>query len=373
VSRIEFSRGLACQVFLALLWAWVTPPCLDAQTTWYVDGACGNDAWSGSSPECQPPNGPKRTIQAGMDAAVTGDTVLVADGVYSGPGNKWLSFPALQNFALRSMNGPESCILDLEDSGLAFFFVLDETPEAVVDGFTITRGYSSPTGGIFFHHNCRATIVDCIIEDNYSDYGGGALFIENDSSPTILNCRIRNNSTENAGGAITFAGSSLSSPTIVNCTITGNSAVFGGGAIYCAGFGDSPVMVNCTITENTSPADGGAIYVETFGSLSLVNSIVWQNSDVAIVDEGNLQVSYSDVEGGWPGVGNINANPRFTLANYRVLKGSPCIDAGFDAAVPVGVTRDLGGRPRFIDGDLDGLVVVDMGAQEFLPKILSIR
>ena len=48
-----------------------------AQTTWHVDGSCGDDAWSGLSVVCQAPDGPKRTIQAGMDVAQTGDTVLV--------------------------------------------------------------------------------------------------------------------------------------------------------------------------------------------------------------------------------------------------------------------------------------------------------
>ncbi len=374
MSRIHLSHGPTRQALLVLVWAWATTLYLDAQTTRYVDGSCGNDAWSGLSPVCQPPDGPKRTIQAGMDAARTEDTVLVADGIYSGPGNKGLYFPANQNFALRSMNGPDSCVIDLEGSGLAFFFVLDETPEAVVDGFTITHGSDSPTGGIFFHHNCRATIVDCIIEDNFSYYGGGALFIENDSSPTILNCQVRNNSNASAGGAITFAGSSLSSPMVVNCTITGNTAEYGGGGVYSAGFGDSPVLINCTITENASPGEGGGIYVETFGNLSVINSIVWGNTEEEIVNEGSLQVSFSDIEGGWPGIGNINAAPRINpLAGYRLLQGSPCIDAGDNAAVPPGVTLDLGGRPRFIDGDLDGLVVVDMGAQEFLPKFRLAR
>ena len=48
----------------------------------YVNGECGDDDWTGLSPVCATPDGPKRSIRAGMSAGRTGDTVLVADGVY---------------------------------------------------------------------------------------------------------------------------------------------------------------------------------------------------------------------------------------------------------------------------------------------------
>jgi hypothetical protein len=58
----------------------VAAPAALAQTTYYVNGACGDDSWSGTSPDCEPFDGPKATIQAGISTAVSGDTVMVAEG-----------------------------------------------------------------------------------------------------------------------------------------------------------------------------------------------------------------------------------------------------------------------------------------------------
>ena len=71
-------------------------------------------------------------------------------------------------------------------------------------------------------------------------------------------------------------------------------------------------------------------------------------------------VTYSDVQGGWTGTSNIDADPMFADADGRLSPDSPCIDAGNDAAVPSGVTTDLDGNPR-IQG-----ACVDMGAFEAL-------
>ncbi|MHC4217776.1 MAG: hypothetical protein ACYSU7_04890, partial [Planctomycetota bacterium] len=74
-------------------------------TTYYVNGACGNDAWAGTSAFCTAPDGPRATIQAAIDGTVSGDVVMVADGIYTGPGNKNLDFEG-RLITVRSAGGP---------------------------------------------------------------------------------------------------------------------------------------------------------------------------------------------------------------------------------------------------------------------------
>ncbi len=80
------------------------------------------------------------TIQAGMDAAGTGDTVLVSDGVYMGTGNIDLDFRS-KAITVTSSNGPENCIIDCQGAGRGFIFQGTEDENSIVSGLTITGGY----------------------------------------------------------------------------------------------------------------------------------------------------------------------------------------------------------------------------------------
>jgi len=100
----------------------------------------------------------------------------------------------------------------------------------------------------------------------------------------------------------------------------------------------------------------------------VTNCILWGDSPEEI-SGGTPTVTYTDVQGGWPGTGNIDTDPLFVdpdNGNYRLSAGSRCIDAGDNTAVPEGVLRDLDGNPRFVDSTFVGtMATVDMGAYEF--------
>lgn len=78
-------------------------------------------------------------------------------------------------------------------------------------------------------------------------------------------------------------------------------------------------------------------------------------------------IIHSDVQGGYVGLGNIDADPCFVDAgggDFRLSSDSPCIDAGDNSEPNLGAT-DMDGHPRIIDGDCNDAEVVDMGAYEF--------
>ena len=206
--RIKLALTLAAAISAALTLT------AHAQTTYYVNGACGDDLWTGTSPVCQAPDGPKKTIQAGIDASVAADTVIVADGTYTGAGNRDMDFGG-KAITVRSANGAAVCIIDIQGSAgdphRAFHFHSGETPASAVEGFTITNGVMDAGGAMLIENGSAPTIISCSFEGNMANpavgpAGGGAVAIF-DSQPTFAECDFTGNSMVNtvsstAGGAI---------------------------------------------------------------------------------------------------------------------------------------------------------------------------
>jgi len=274
------------------------------------------------------------SIQAAIDAASNGDIVLVADGNRVILGADGIDFKG-KAITVRSENGPENCIISGGGDGRGFIFQSGEQSDSVLSGFTITNGNISGWGA-----------------------GGGGILCEG-ASPTISNCIITGNVVDTSaygGGGISCLFSA--NPIIVNCVIENNSAVDsgGGGGIYCDNA--SPTIRNCTIVNNSAGTDsGGGIYISGPSSTTITNSIFWGNSPDQI-DYGSAApvVTFSNIEGGFPGNSNKESNPLFTGAgNYTLATGSPCIDAGTASGAPssdiIGIARPQG----------DGY---DMGAYE---------
>jgi len=216
----------------------------------------------------------------------------------------------------------------------------------------------------------NGTITNCTFSGNSADDYGGAIECWDNSSLTITNCTFSGNSANDWGGAIFCDTSTL---TAINCVFSGNS-VDAGGAILC--MESSLTMTNCTFTNNSGNYCGGAIHCEDSSSATLNNCILWGNSagsggdEIYIYDSGSsctLNHCCVDNKGYGGYTGNITENncihqdPLFVnpaSGDLHLQSNSPCIDAGNNSYVPSGVTEDLDGNPRIVNG------TVDIGAYE---------
>jgi parallel beta-helix repeat protein len=331
-------------------------------------------------------------IQAAIDNSNNGDTIVVADGRYTGPGNRNIDFKG-KDITVRSENGPKTCIIDCERKDRAFYFHNDENAGSILDGFTIKNG-NAYDGGAIYCYDCSPAITNCIFSGNSSSRGGGGVnclhssptitncifsansasddgggvYCSSYSSPTITNCIFNNNSAgqwygRGAGGGIFCV---QSSPRIINCVIANNDAGMRGGGIYCVS-SNNPTITNCTIIDNSSHEAGygigGGICC---GGATVTNCIIWGNfgQEIRTYTGGNPStVTFCDIRGGWEGEGNINEDPKLT-ESWHLCKGSPCIDSGVDVGAPThdidDESRPMGeaidiGADEFVDIDSDGL------------------
>jgi parallel beta-helix repeat protein len=236
-----------------------------------------------------------------------------------------------------------------------------------LDGFVIRDGwgggqpeydnpYDDSGAGLLVYNSSNPVIANCTFEDNIANQGG-AIAVTNNCAPLIVNCRIAGNRALIGGAAYSLQGS----PTFVNCFILSNTAEGGaGGAVYATGAATK--LINCLLLDNLASGYGSAIYQVA----TLRNCIVWSSGGTPIA--GAAEVITSCVEGGYPGEGIVESWPGFADpldGNFRLLAGSPCIDAGsgplpqdlgdLDADLDCAETtpRDLGGGARWLGKAID--------------------
>lgn len=270
-------------------------------------------------------------IQDAIDEAAPGDEIVLKEGVY----HENIDFQG-KNLIVRSTDPSDSAvvaatILTGHGNDNLVTFSNNEDASCVLAGLTVTDANS----GIFCS-GASPTVVNCSITANVG--AGVALYMG--SNPTISNCIIATNSGSGIAMFKLTAGRNIlvNSPTIVNCTIVGNSEI--------------------GISEGTP---------------TVLNSIVYGNSTQIVGS--SAAVKYSSIQGGFPGEGNIDADPLFAdpaNGDYHLKSQagrwvpssqawlindvtSPCIDAG-DPGTPIGLEP-------LPNGD-----IINMGAYGGTPK-----
>ena len=351
-----------------------------------------------------------KTIDEALEAAVSGDEIWVKRGTYFPDTDFALSGVSLSLYGGFAGNETRTNQRDLKNNVTVIDRQKeDDDPiatdgsqwdglitgwhrEYIIDGFTLT-GFNRAVRTLY---NSKTTISNCNFIDNElaisneSSYTtiSNCVFIDNNSSGAIRNdghaetghgktvidsCLfLENNSyNEENGGAIGISDK-VEEVSINNCVFSKNSGRIAGA--ICIGYDGSGdikpqvTVTNCTFSENSAGL-GGGIYCDK--SITVVtNSILWGNSpssdQIYVADGSTIFVDHSNIQGGFEGIGNIDADPLFANAeenNFSLKPDSPCIDAGDNSTSEVS-QFDIEGKPRMLDGNNDGLIVVDMGAYE---------
>jgi hypothetical protein len=388
----------------------------------YVDvdasGAGDGSSWSDAFTD----------LQDGIDLAVSGVEVWVAEGTYV-PGTSrgdsftpkagvrvyggfegtetsrllrdWIAHPTVLSGEIGSPAATDNCYHVVRAD--------NANTTAMLNGFTVTRGYANGAGDDGHGGAVRAvgggvSLLNLSVVDNYAGFFGGGVYSASPGTLYIVNCRFRDNQAVMHGGGAHIDAASGVASMLVNAVFTGNTAFRGGGIavegqVFAPGL--QPRLVNLSLANNSAGVggEGGGIFTNTTtysppggAPVDIENCVLWDNtgtnpqitafggSDPPVVDS-------SLVQGGWAGPGShiLTVDPSFADDELRIAPDSPVIDAGDSTALPYDLvdldedhwTDDL--IPKDLDGnwrredvpsvpdtgvpDGDGRTV-DMGAYE---------
>jgi parallel beta-helix repeat protein len=268
-------------------------------------------------------------IVTGRVRAQNGATVLLEDSVMrdqmSLPGVEFLAAVNAASVTLRRTHVYRFAELDSRDSP---FLAEDCLMERMfVDAFDI----KSTNAPLVVR---RTTMRYGAVPSGEVDVDGVDLGPGN--GPVVENCLIHD-----------FDDKGVSIGTGAHGTVVRNSLIYNCGLAGVSAYASS----NCIVSQNTISMCSTGLFLRNNpgpGLITGTNNIIWGNGvQIGIHGTSSASLSYSDVQGGAPGAGNINSDPLFVnpaAADFRLAGGSPAIGTGF-GGVNMGTTFPVGGIP----------------------------
>jgi hypothetical protein len=299
--------------------------------------------------------------------------------------------------------------------------------DTTLDGFTISAGhaqYSQFNGGGLYAKNSKLIINNVIFSSNYAENSGGGMYQESSSNSRLYNVKFINNIAAHAGGIhnqssslnlenVVFKNNSVggngggminalgtlnifnttfdsntatdggalynafSSPSITNSTFYNNGAAGVGGGIFSKD--GTPVLTSVTISNNYASSSGGGIYNWPGANFTVRNSILWGNTSPGnnqIIN--NATVTYSIVQGGYSGTGNLYLDPLLGKLSDNggftqtipILENSSAINTGTDSFCPSKDQRGIS-RPKGLHCDIGAFEYTGV-VSAIPPKVVSV-
>jgi len=285
-------------------------------------------------------------IQSAVHASSDGDTVLLADGLYTGAGNRDVFFGSRWILVRSESLDPELCVIDCQGSAgdMHMGFYIDITGSKTppprttqgLRGLTVTNGYAHSGAALITSDGACPQITRCNFIGNTAQDEGGVLNCS-EAGAQFCDCLFLDNSARWGG---VFGLSYYGSSTALNCTFAGNTAQLGGvAAARRANWLFS--MTGCTFVDNHA-TQGSHFYLTDDSWLELERCILAFGSGydaVFCTDSSDASLLCCDIfgneHGDWTGAiadqcgldGNISEDPLFCDAaagNYALYDVSPC-------------------------------------------------